>query len=224
MLDLVEITKEYMMGNVKVTALKGISISIQKGEFVSIIGPSGSGKSTLMNILGCLDSPTSGKYEFEGKNISSFTENQLAEVRNEKIGFVFQKFNLLPKLNAFENVELPLVYRGTNSSERKAKALKALELVGLSDRMFHKPSELSGGQQQRVALARALAGNPPILLADEPTGNLDSKSGGEIMETLIELNKNGITIILITHDMNVAGIAKRTLEIHDGLIVKERVI
>ena len=149
---------------------------------------------------GCLDSPTSGKYEFEGKNISSFTENQLAEVRNEKIGFVFQKFNLLPKLNAFENVELPLVYRGTNSSERKAKALKALELVGLSDRMFHKPSELSGGQQQRVALARALAGNPPILLADEPTGNLDSKSGGEIMETLIELNKNGITIILITHD------------------------
>lgn len=222
MLDLVEVTKEYMMGKVKVAALKGISLEINKGQFVSIIGPSGSGKSTLMNILGCLDIPTSGKYNFEGKDISSFTENQLAKIRNEKIGFVFQKFNLLPKLNAFENVELPLVYKGTSTSERRAKTRAALDKVGLSDRIFHKPSELSGGQQQRVAIARALVSDPPLILADEPTGNLDSKSGKETMNTLIELNKKGITIILITHDMNVASVAQRTFAIHDGLIVEER--
>ncbi len=224
MLELTEVTKEYMMGKVKVQALKGISLEINKGEFVSIIGPSGSGKSTLMNILGCLDNPTTGKYAFEGKDISSLTENQLAEIRNQKIGFVFQKFNLLPKLNAFENVELPMVYKGTSASERKIKTLEALEGVGLSDRIFHKPSELSGGQQQRVAIARALVSDAPLILADEPTGNLDTKSGKEIMSTLIELNKKGITIILITHDMDVAKVAQRIFTIRDGLLEEEGVI
>lgn len=212
------------MGSVELKALNGVSLKVNKGEFVAIIGPSGSGKSTLMNIIGCLDTPTTGKYYFEGVEISNFTENQLAEIRNQKIGFVFQKFNLLPKLNAYENVELPLIYRGMGANERREKVLSALDKVGLLDRIKHKPSELSGGQQQRVAIARALVSEPPLILADEPTGNLDTKSGREVLDTLIKLNENGITIILITHDMNVANSAKRIVSIQDGLIIDERVV
>lgn len=224
MIKIEEITKVYRMGSVELKALNGVSLKVDKGEFVAIIGPSGSGKSTLMNIIGCLDTPTTGKYYFEGVEISNFTENQLAEIRNQKIGFVFQKFNLLPKLNAYENVELPLIYRGMGANERREKVLSALDKVGLLDRIKHKPSELSGGQQQRVAIARALVSEPPLILADEPTGNLDTKSGREVLDTLIKLNENGITIILITHDMNVANSAKRIVSIQDGLIIDERVV
>lgn len=186
------------------------------------MGPSGSGKSTLMNILGCLDVPTTGEFYFEGREISKYSEDQLAEIRNRKIGFVFQQFNLLTKINAIENVELPLIYRGLSAKKRRELAYQALEQVGLSDRITHKPSELSGGQQQRVAVARALAGDPPIILADEPTGALDSKSGGEVLEILKLLHQNGRTVISITHDMNVARQAERIIVIRDGLIEEGR--
>lgn len=218
MIKISNMSKIYSTGNIEVAALRDVSFEIQEGEFAAIIGPSGSGKSTLMNMLGCLDIPTAGEYILDGINVSTLNDNQLAEIRNAKIGFIFQGFNLLPKLNALENVELPLIYRGASAKERLEKSREALELVGLGDRMHHKPSQLSGGQQQRVAIARALAGNPPVLLADEPTGNLDSKSGKEVLETLIDLNKKGTTIILITHDMGVASQAKRIIKIMDGLI------
>ena len=219
MIDLKDITKTYDMGSVQVQVLRGISLNVAKGDFISIIGPSGSGKSTLMNIIGCLDVPTTGEYYLDGREISTYNEKQLSKIRNEKIGFIFQKFNLLPKLTAYENVELPLIYRGMNHKDRKQKSLDALEKVGLVDRMKHNPTELSGGQQQRVAIARALAGDPSILLADEPTGNLDSKSGSDVMDLIRQLSKEGKTIVLITHDNEVAKVAKRTVTIKDGLLL-----
>jgi len=222
MLKLVNIVKIYNTGSVSFKALKGISLEVKAGEFVSIIGPSGSGKSTLMNIIGCLDTPTSGYYYFEGVEISDFTENQLAEIRNKKIGFIFQQFNLIPRLNAYENVELPLVYRGMDIKERRRRVEKALEQVGLSNWYYHKPTELSGGQQQRVAIARALAGDPQLILADEPTGNLDTNTGNEVLKILKDLNKNGRTIVLITHDLEVAESANRIISIRDGKIAEER--
>lgn len=220
MIDIRDITKTYDMGSVQVQVLKGITLQVIEGEFVSIMGPSGSGKSTLMNMIGCLDVLTTGEYYLDGKEISTYNEKQLSKIRNEKIGFIFQKFNLLSKLTAYENVELPLIYRGMNNKQRKEKCIEALEKVGLSDRMGHKPTELSGGQQQRVAIARALAGDPPILLADEPTGNLDSKSGYDIMKMINQLNEDGKTIILITHDSEVAREAQRMVTIRDGLVNK----
>lgn len=219
MINLKDITKTYDMGSVQVQVLKGISLHVNEGEFLSIIGPSGSGKSTLMNMIGCLDAPTTGEYYLDSKEISTYNEKQLSKIRNQKIGFIFQKFNLLPKLTALENVELPLIYRGMNSKERRKLTLDALEKVGLNDRMNHKPTELSGGQQQRVAIARALAGDPPVLLADEPTGNLDSKSGSDVMNLIKQLSKEGKTIVLITHDNEVAKVAKRTITIKDGLLL-----
>ena len=222
MLDIREITKTYNTGKMQFQAIRGVSLKINSGEFIAIIGPSGSGKSTFMNILGCLDVPSTGEYYFENIEISNFTENQLAEIRNKKIGFIFQKFNLLPKLNAFENVELPLIYRGMGTKERKERVLRSLESVGLSDWQTHNPTELSGGQQQRVAIARAIAGDPPIILADEPTGNLDSESGKDVMRILKGLNCHGRTIILITHDMDIAKNANRIISIKDGLICDER--
>lgn len=224
MINIKNMSKIYKTGNIEVAALKDICFEIDEGEFVAIIGPSGSGKSTLMNMIGCLDIPTNGEYLLDDINISTLSDNKLAEIRNAKIGFIFQGFNLLPKLNALENVELPLIYRGATTKERVEKSKKALELVGLEDRIHHKPSQLSGGQQQRVAIARALAGEPPVLLADEPTGNLDSKSGKEVLDTLIDLNNNGTTIILITHDMGVASMAKRVIKIMDGQIESDEKI
>lgn len=224
MIKIHEICKEYQMGQQKLRVLNNVSLTVDEGEYVSIIGPSGSGKSTMMNILGCLDVPTTGKYYFEDEEVSGFTENQLADIRNKKIGFIFQKFNLLPRLNAFENVELPLIYKGIDPKERKKIVLKNLELVGLSDRIDHKPAELSGGQQQRVAIARSLVCSPQLILADEPTGNLDSKSGKDVMEMLKKLHKSGKTIVLITHDMNVANMGSRIISISDGKIVSERMV
>jgi putative ABC transport system ATP-binding protein len=219
MIYLKDITKTYDMGSVQVQVLRGITLHVAEGEFLSIIGPSGSGKSTLMNMVGCLDIPTAGEYYLDGKEISTYNEKQLSKIRNQKIGFIFQKFNLLPKLSAFENVELPLIYRGMNSKERKQRSIEALEKVGLTDRMNHNPTELSGGQQQRVAIARALAGDPPVLLADEPTGNLDSKSGSDVMNLIRQLSEEGKTIVLITHDNDVAKEAQRTITIKDGLLL-----
>ncbi|MBQ4899265.1 ABC transporter ATP-binding protein [Paenibacillus sp. Marseille-P2973] len=202
--------------------LKDVSFQIHQGEFVAIIGPSGSGKSTLMNMLGCLDVANEGIYLLDGQDVKKLSDNKLAVIRNEKIGFIFQQFNLLPKLTAFENVELPLIYRNVPYKERKKAIEESLRLVGLADRMHHKPSELSGGQQQRVAIARAIAGNPPLLLADEPTGALDSKTGIEVMEKMKELNRLGHTIIIITHDLSIAEQAKRVISIQDGMIVEDR--
>lgn len=219
MIDIDDLSKVYNMnGNEdnRVYALNHVNLHIKEHEFVSIIGPSGSGKSTLMNMLGCLDVPTSGSYRLDGKEVSKMKDDELAEVRNRTIGFVFQGFNLLPKLDAVENVELPLIYQGVSAKERRERAVKALESVGLGKRIHHKPSELSGGQQQRVAIARALITNPPLILADEPTGNLDSKSGREVMEIFKSLNKNGNTIVLITHDNGVANQAQRVIRIQDG--------
>lgn len=221
MIRLEHIFKIYEMGDNKVYALNDVSIHIAAHEFVSIIGPSGSGKSTLMNMLGCLDVPTQGRYLLDGVDISKKSDDELAEVRNNKIGFVFQGFNLLPKLTAIENVELPLIYSNISSKERRMKAKTALENVGLGERINHKPTELSGGQQQRVAIARALITNPPIILADEPTGNLDSQSGKEVMEIFKRLNESGNTIILITHDSGVAAQAKRVVRIQDGKLYEE---
>lgn len=223
MIKIENITKTYIMGKLSLTVLNEVSLDIKKGEYVSVVGPSGSGKSTLMNILGCLDVPTTGSYYLDRKEISDYTEDQLAEIRNEKIGFIFQQFNLLTKLSAIENVELPLIYRNIPAGERRKCSEKLLRDVGLSDRFHHKPTELSGGQQQRVAIARALAGDPPIILADEPTGNLDSKSGKEVMKMLNEMNSNGKTIIIITHDQEVAQAAKRIILIRDGILSEERV-
>jgi putative ABC transport system ATP-binding protein len=221
MIRLENVYKIYKLGDNEVFALNDVSLHISAHEFTSIIGPSGSGKSTLMNILGCLDVPTKGRYLLDGKEIEANTENELAEIRNNKIGFVFQGFNLLTKLNAIENVELPLVYKGITGKKRHQLAKEALESVGLGDRIYHKPTELSGGQQQRVAIARALVTKPPIILADEPTGNLDSKSGKEVIDIFKKLHEEGNTIILITHDMNVASQAKRIIKIQDGKLYEE---
>ena len=221
MITLKNIHKNYQMGENIVHALNDVSVTIKNDEFVSIVGPSGSGKSTLMNIIGCLDVADEGIYEFEGINITDYSENQLSTLRNKKIGFIFQQFNLLMKLTAYQNVELPLIYQGLGASKRKEQVIKALEQVGLSDRMDHRPNELSGGQQQRVAIARALATQPSLILADEPTGNLDSQTGHEIMEMLKNLHKQGNAIILITHDIDVANKADRRLHIIDGKIDKD---
>jgi putative ABC transport system ATP-binding protein len=216
MIDFKNIKKVYKTGKLSFEALKGVFIKIEKGEFVSIMGPSGSGKSTLMNIIGCLDTPTSGSYYLQDEDVSGMTFDQLSAIRNRKIGFVFQSFNLLPYATAFENIELPMLYNGKKTSERKARVNELLETVGLYEWRKHRPTELSGGQQQRVAIARALAMNPPIILADEPTGNLDSKSGKEIMALFDRLWKEGHTILMVTHDENVAQHSERTIHIMDG--------
>lgn len=221
MIQIRNMSKLYVMGNNVVNALSNLNIHIKKHEFVAIVGPSGSGKSTLMNMIGCLDVPSSGEYYLDGKEVSRLSDNELADIRNQKIGFIFQRFNLLNRLTAIENVELPLVYQGISGKESQRRAIEALESVGLEDRKLHKPFELSGGQQQRVAIARALVTDPPIILADEPTGNLDSKSGIEIMKLLKELHSKGNTIVLITHDNNVAEQAKRIVRIQDGEIVSD---
>ncbi len=223
MIQLSDITKTYRMGQMDITVLTGVSLSVQRGELIAIMGPSGSGKSTLMNIIGCLDRPTSGSYRFEDREISALTDDELASIRNVKIGFVFQTFNLLPRFSALKNVEVPLIYSGVPARLRTERAVPLLERVGLADRMYHKPTELSGGQQQRVAIARSLVNNPPLLLADEPTGNLDSRSGAEILNILTGLNRQGVTIVIVTHDRNVAAQCKRTIDLKDGQIVKDEV-
>src|ERR1700736_5940701 len=212
------ITKEYQMGHTLIQALKGVDLQIDQNEYLAVMGPSGSGKSTLMNMIGCLDTPTSGHYDFNGKDVAAMEDDELAEIRNREIGFVFQTFNLLPRSTSLQNVELPLIYAGVRSEERLQRAAKALESVGLGERMYHKPSELSGGQRQRVAIARALVNNPSIILADEPTGNLDSKTGEEIMALLENLYQAGNTIILVTHEADIARHARRTVHLRDGLI------
>lgn len=218
MIDIREMTKSYSMGEQRVDALRGVSLSIKKNEYVAIMGPSGSGKSTLMNMIGCLDTPTSGSYFLNGSNVSSLSDDELATVRNKEIGFVFQTFNLLPRSSCLANVELPLIYGGLPASERRERAIKMLESVNLGDRMHHKPNELSGGQRQRVAVARALINRPSIILADEPTGNLDSKTGVEIMKLFETLYQDGNTIILVTHEEDIAGHARRIVRLKDGLL------
>jgi len=209
---------------VDITVLSGISLNVRSGELIAIMGPSGSGKSTLMNIIGCLDRPTSGAYHFESREIGTLSDDELAAVRNSKIGFVFQTFNLLPRFSALKNVEVPLIYSGVPARLRRERAIPVLEQVGLSDRMHHKPTELSGGQQQRVAIARALVNNPPLLLADEPTGNLDSRSGSEVLDILTGLNRQGVTIMIVTHDKDVAARCKRIINLKDGEIINDQVI
>jgi len=215
------ISRRYQMGAETIHALREVTLEIQRGEYVAIMGPSGSGKSTLMNIIGCLDTPTSGRYELNGVDVGQMDDNQQAEVRNREIGFVFQTFNLLPRSNALHNVELPLIYAGVPAVERRKVALQALSDVGLSDRVHHKPNELSGGQRQRVSVARALVNQPSILLADEPTGNLDSKTGAEIMELFSQLAQKGHTLIVVTHEEDIARQARRILRIRDGLIASD---
>jgi putative ABC transport system ATP-binding protein len=223
MIELVNITKTYRIGSMDLTVLTDIVLNVQCGEFIAVMGPSGSGKSTLMNILGCLDRPSSGDYYFETREISTLTDDELALVRNTKIGFVFQTFNLLPRFSALKNVEVPMIYKGVPARLRKERAAPLLEKVGLGDRLQHKPTELSGGQQQRVAIARALVNNPSLLLADEPTGNLDSRSGEEILEILRELNRQGVTIIIVTHDQDVANQCRRIIKLKDGQILYDQV-
>lgn len=219
LVELEDIYKIYYMGDSEVHALDGISLKIEKGEFVAIIGKSGSGKSTCMNIIGCLDVATKGTYRLNGKDISNYTDDELAEVRNKMLGFIFQQYNLLPKLTLLENVALPLLYAGVSDSEQKERALRSLDRVGLKDKARNFPSQLSGGQQQRASIARALAGNPSVILADEPTGALDSKTGREVMQFLQELHREGNTIVLITHDNSIAAQAQRVVRITDGKIV-----
>ena len=220
-IELINLKKSFMLGGEEIKAINNVTFRVKKGEFVAVIGPSGSGKSTLMNIIGLLDTSDSGKYILDGKEVSKLNDNKLAEIRNKKIGFIFQSFNLLPKLNAIENIKVPLVYQGVNNRKANELAHKFLNKVGLKGRGKHLPSQLSGGQQQRVAIARALVNNPEIVLADEPTGALDSKTSSEIMDLLKELNDNGQTIILITHDINVARKAKRIVRISDGKLFEE---
>ncbi len=220
-ISLQSVSKIYNLGETVVKALDNVSLSIYDNDYISIMGPSGSGKSTLMNIIGCLDVPSKGKYKFKNELISEMDDNQLANIRNEKIGFVFQTFNLLPKLNAMQNVEVPLIYSSLGRKERLERAEEALHIVGLQDRMTHKPNELSGGQRQRVAIARALVNKPSIILADEPTGNLDSKSGNEILKFFSKLHKDGNTIIMVTHEESVAKLSKRRIDIFDGKIARD---
>lgn len=221
LIDLKNITKEYQRGTESLRILNDISLSVTTGDFVAIVGPSGSGKSTLMNTIGLLDVPTSGSYHLDGVATEKMSDNQLAEFRNKKIGFIFQQFNLLPRLNAIENVELPMIYAGITKKVRRERAQEMLELLGMGERGHHKPSELSGGQQQRVAIARALSISPSLLLADEPTGALDSKTGNEVLELMIKLNDQGNTIVLITHDNHIAENARRVISIRDGVIFKD---
>lgn len=218
LISIKNMNKTYIMGSEKVEALKDVTINIRENEYVALMGPSGSGKSTLMNLMGCLDSPTRGEYWLNGKEVSTMEDGELAEVRNRDIGFVFQTFNLLPRLSALENVALPLVYAGVSREERREKARKTLESVGLGDRVTHKPNELSGGQRQRVAVARALVNSPAIILADEPTGNLDSKTSAEIMGLFEEIHQKGNTVIVVTHEMDIAMHAHRIIRLRDGLV------
>ena len=222
MINITSISKEYVMGDNKLLALNNVDVSINEGEFVSIMGSSGSGKSKLMNIIGCLDVPSHGDYFFRDNNISNYSSNKLAELRNKDIGFIFQNFNLLPRLNALENVTLPLLYSGKSKKERVELALKALENVGLKDRTHHRPNQLSGGQQQRVSIARAIAGTPKLILADEPTGALDSTTSLEIMKILNDLNKSGITIVLVTHEDDIANYGSRIIKMKDGKILEDK--
>jgi putative ABC transport system ATP-binding protein len=220
-IDMSGIRKVYATGKVKVEALKGVDLSVQKGEFVAVVGPSGSGKSTLMNLIGCLDTPSQGTYRLGGEDVSKFSRDALADVRNRRVGFVFQGFNLLPQISAFENVEMPLLFGGVSPRKRRERVEELMARVGLSDRMEFKPTELSGGQMQRVAIARALAMNPDVVLADEPTGNLDTSAGGDIMELFTDLWRQGSTLVVITHDASLARRANRVVEIRDGLIVHD---
>ena len=222
MIRIQDLSKVYSMGDIEVNALIDINLRIGKGEFISVMGPSGSGKSTLMNILGCLDKPTRGKFFLDGEDVSGLDDDALAGIRNKKIGFVFQSFNLLPRMTALHNVELPMIYSGIRREKRIQMAMKALEKVNLSDRIYHQPNELSGGQRQRVAIARTLVNNPSIILADEPTGNLDSKSGEEIMEIFKLLNEEGVTILLVTHEKNIAEYSNRIVTFRDGRIIEDR--
>ena len=224
MLEIKKITKVYKMGEVLVNALRGVSFHIDKGQFVAIMGPSGSGKSTLMHIIGCLDHPTEGSFIMDGEDISKVNDNKLAEIRNKKIGFVFQQFNLLNRVNILNNVEVPLIYAGVNSKKRKNLVKQVLENVGLSNRLKHRPNEISGGEIQRAAIARALVNNPLIILADEPTGNLDTKNGEEIMGIFNKLNQEGHTIIMVTHELEIARYAQRIIHLRDGLIENDEVI
>ncbi len=221
LIDVKGITKIYEMGDVQVHALRGVSFTVEPGEFIAIMGPSGSGKSTMMDILGCLATPTDGEYFLEGEEVGQLSDNRLADIRNKKIGFVFQSFNLLPRTSALHNVELPLIYSGLGRKERKRRAFESLEAVGLADRVDHKSTELSGGQVQRVAIARALVNSPSLLFADEPTGNLDTRSGAEILAIFDRLNEEGNTIIMVTHEPEVAEHARRVLHIRDGLIERD---
>lgn len=224
LIDVQQLVKTYAIGEIQVNALRGVDLQIGDNEYVAIMGPSGSGKSTLMNILGCLDTPTDGRYQFGGEDVHKMDDDQLAEIRNRRIGFVFQTFNLLPRATALHNVELPLVYAGVSAAKRRAQAKTALERVGLADRMNHKPNELSGGQRQRVAIARALVNNPSIILADEPTGNLDTVTGDEIMTIFSELHRQGNTIILVTHEEYIAEHARRIIRLRDGRIESDAFI
>ncbi|MEP7132606.1 MAG: ABC transporter ATP-binding protein [Acidobacteriota bacterium] len=218
LIDIRDITKVYEMGQEQVHALSGVTVGVERGEYIAIMGPSGSGKSTLMNLIGCLDTPTSGSYVLNGREVAQMTDDELAAIRNQEIGFVFQTFNLLPRTSALQQVELPLVYSGLPRKERRERAIKSLESVGLADRMTHQPNELSGGQRQRVAVARALINNPSILLADEPTGNLDSQTGNEIMALFEDLNRRGNTIVLVTHEEDIAAHARRIVRLRDGKV------
>ena len=220
-IDIRNITKTYHMGDIEVKALRGVSFTAEKGEFIAVMGPSGSGKSTMKDIMGCLASPSSGEYYLEDEEVSNLSDNRLAEIRNRKTGFVFQSFNLLPRTTALHNVELPLIYGGTSRKERRKKAFESLEAVGLADRVDHKSNELSGGQIQRVAIARALVNNPSLIFADEPTGNLDTKSSGEIMSIFERLNEEGSTLVMVTHEPEIAQHAQRVIQLRDGLISKD---
>ncbi len=222
MIKIENLSKTYKTGSISVEALKNINLTVKEKEFLSIMGPSGSGKSTLMNILGCLDKPTEGVYELDGESVQGMNDNELAVIRNRKIGFIFQSFNLIPRINALKNVELPMIYAGIPARERREKAIKALQKVGLEERMNHNPNELSGGQRQRVAIARSLVNNPCLIFADEPTGNLDTKSGNEVMSIFQQLNEEGVTIIMVTHELDIAMHTKRMIVCRDGEIIEDK--